>query len=318
MQPVRGVRTILGAESAGGVDWQAARRAARQLSDPGDLELTAAEREAYAEDVAVARSGIEAATGLAVSIPGTLEVQNRHHWIDRTAGTLERALEPIEPGAARFPGLAASVNTATVAGALAHLSGLVLGQYDPHLFDPAADHELLVVHPNVLAAAGELDVDPPRFRRWIVFHEVAHAAEFAQAPWLPEYLAERMRRVLEAVAAGTRPRRDLRELDLAMTAVEGYAELLMDEAFDGPTASLRSALDERRARSGPIAGLLARLFGLDRKRDQYERGRAFFAAITDQRGLSGANLVWERPENLPREGEIDDPDRWLQRVGKAE
>jgi len=318
MQPVRGVRTILGAESAGGVDWQAARRAARQLSDPGELDLIPAEEEAYAEDVAVARTRIEAATGLEITLPGSLEVQNRHHWIDRTAGTLERALDPIEPEAARFPGLTAAVNTGTVAGALAHLSGLVLGQYDPHLFDPGAEHELLVVHPNVQAGARELSVAPDTFRRWIVFHEVAHAAEFAQAPWLPEYLADRMARVLEAVAAGTAPRHVIHELDLAMTAVEGYAELLMDEAFDGPTAALRSALDDRRARSGPVAGIVARLLGLDRKRDQYEQGRAFFAAIAEQRGLQGANRVWERPEHLPRGGEIEDPTTWLDRVGPGE
>ena len=318
MHPLRGVRTILGAESEGGVDWEAARRAARQLSDPGTLDLTAAEREAYAEDVTVARSRIEAATGLAVSLPGTLEVQHRHHWIDRTAGTLERALEPIDVEPARFPGLTASANTGTVTAALAHLSGLVLGQYDPHLFDPAAEHDLLVVHPNVLDAAGELAVDPPRFRRWIVFHEVAHAAEFAQAPWLPDYLTGRMERVLESVAAGSVPRHGIRQLDLAMTAVEGYAELLMDEAFDGPTASLRGALDERRAHSGPIAGIVARLLGLDRKRAQYEAGRAFFATIAAERGLEGANQVWEHPDHLPREGEIEDPSLWLARIDSAE
>ncbi|MFW6384013.1 MAG: zinc-dependent metalloprotease [Halodesulfurarchaeum sp.] len=317
MHPVRGVRTILEADSPEGVDWPAVNRSARHLSKSGTLDLTPGERDGYATDARIARARIEDATGLAVSLPETLEVQHRHHWIDRTAETLERAFEPIPAEPSRFPGLRTSINTGTVAGALAHVSGLVLGQYDPKLFDRTGAHELLVVHPNVREAARDLAVEPEPFRRWIVFHEVAHAAEFDQAPWLAAYLAERVNRVLDGVATGEVPRQAFRELDLAMTAVEGYAELLMDAAFDGPTGSMRTALDERRAQSGPVAGILGRVLGLDRKRAQYERGRAFFAAIAEQGGIAAANRAWERPQALPREAELEDPDRWLERVDRA-
>jgi len=37
-----------------------------------------------------------------------------------------------------------------------------------------------------------------------------------------------------------------------MTAVEGYAEVLMDRAFDGEYADLRRKLDERRGGGGPV------------------------------------------------------------------
>jgi uncharacterized protein (DUF2342 family) len=50
------------------------------------------------------------------------------------------------------------------------------------------------------------------------------------------------------------------------------------------------------------------------KRQQYERGKRFFDAVADERGLEGAAAVWERPETLPTSEEIDDPALWLRRV----
>ena len=99
-----------------------------------------------------------------------------------------------------------------------------------------------------------------------------------------------------------------------MTAVEGYAELLMDEAFDREHADLRERLDAKRRATGPIAALLRRLIGLGLKRRQYERGKAFFAAIAAARGTGAAGAVWESPEHLPTNAELDEPERWLARV----
>jgi putative hydrolase len=99
-----------------------------------------------------------------------------------------------------------------------------------------------------------------------------------------------------------------------MTAVEGYAELLMDRAFDEEYADLREKLDERRRGRGPIARLARRLLGLGLKRRQYERGAKFFRAVADARGVGAASKVWERPENLPTDAELDQPSLWLRRV----
>jgi len=85
-------------------------------------------------------------------------------------------------------------NTGSMAFTLGFLARNVLGQYDPLLLadEPDADHGLYFVHPNIVAVAASLDVEYPRFRRWIAFHEVTHAAEFGAAPWLPEYLESRV------------------------------------------------------------------------------------------------------------------------------
>jgi uncharacterized protein (DUF2342 family) len=50
------------------------------------------------------------------------------------------------------------------------------------------------------------------------------------------------------------------------------------------------------------------------KRRQYERGREFFDAVADARDVEAAGAVWDSPDNLPTDEELDDPDRWLARV----
>jgi putative hydrolase len=143
---------------------------------------------------------------------------------------------------------------------------------------------------------------------------VAHAAEFAAAPWLADHVESRMERSVEALADGRMDRAAFAELDATMTAVEGYAELLMDRAFDGETEDLRARLDARRNSGGPVTRLLRRALGLGVKRQQYERGARFFRAVADARGLEAAGRVWDRPENLPTDDELDHPARWLARV----
>ena len=99
-----------------------------------------------------------------------------------------------------------------------------------------------------------------------------------------------------------------------MTAVEGYAEMLMDRAFDAEYADLRRKLDARRRGGGPLTKLARRLLGLGMKRRQYERGAEFFGTVADDRGVAAAAAVWDDPANLPTDAEFDDPARWVARV----
>ncbi|MDB2238094.1 MULTISPECIES: zinc-dependent metalloprotease [Halorubrum] len=341
MDILRSVRAVAEAEGPGVVDWDRAASAAKEATDPGSIAISDAERAGYAADVRDARSRLTEVAGIEFNVPDTVEVQNRHHWIDASVGTFRRVMDPIEAAAAdpggpdgtfdatpakRGPAFAQDVsrvaNTGSMAFALGFLSRNVLGQYDPLLLadEPDADHGLYFVHPNIVAVASALDVDYPRFRRWIAFHEVTHAAEFGAAPWLPEYLESRVERGVEGMVGGEGGvSRGLdpdafAELQAAMTAVEGYAEVLMDRAFDGEYADLRAKLDERRGGGGPVRRLAQRLLGLGLKRRQYERGAAFFRHVADERGIEAAGAVWERAENLPTGDELDDPDAWIARV----
>ena len=309
------VRVVTGASGEGHVDWDAVAAAAKAGTDAGSLSLSAADRDGYAADVRDARDRLRDVGEVAFELPRTVEVQNRHHWIDANVGTFRRVMGPLEEhGPDVFPDLARVANTGTMAFMLGFLGRNVLGQYDPLLLAEGDEHALYFVHPNIRHVAAALDVPYPRFRRWIAFHEVSHAAEFGAAPWLSGHLESRMTDGVEALAAGGIDRDAFRELDAAMTAVEGYAELLMDRAFDEEYSDLRAKLDARRRGGNPLTRLTRRLLGLGLKRRQYERGARFFRAVADARGVAAAARVWDRPENLPTDDELDDPARWLARV----
>ncbi len=313
------VRAVSEASGEGLLDWMAVAEASKAATEPGELSLSEEARAAYASDVRDARTRIREVAGVEFDLPNSIEVQNRHHWIDANVKTFERVMGTLEAQTPRFiPGVARVLNTGSMTVALSFLANNVLGQYDPLLLAEtprdATDHALYFVQPNIERVAGELDVSEDRFRRWIAFHEVTHAAEFGAAPWLPEHLETRMERSIEALGEGSLDREAFRELDAAMTAVEGYAELLMDRAFDDEYADLREKVDARRQGRGPIAQLVRRLLGLGIKRRQYERGKSFFETVADARGIEGASAVWEHPENLPSNEELDAPEKWLARV----
>jgi uncharacterized protein (DUF2342 family) len=314
MSLYRSVRAVTAAGGEGAIDWEAVARAAKAATDPGDLEVSSDERAGYAADVRVARDRVAAVTAVDFELPDRVEIQNRHHWIDANLQTFERVMAPVEAQAGSIPGLARVVNTGSMAIASAFLARNVLGQYDPLLLAEHDDHALYFVRPNIERVATDLTVEPARFRRWIAFHEVAHAAEFGAAPWLPTHLESALEDAIEDLSTGSIDRASLGQLDTTMTAVEGYAELVMDRAFDDEYADLRRKLDERRQGRGPLQRLIRRLLGLSMKRRQYERGKAFFDHVADAAGMDAAGEVWVAPEHLPTDEELDDPDRWLARV----
>jgi len=279
------------------------------------VSLSPADREGYAADARAARERIRSVAGVEFELPEAVEVHGRHDWIDANTATFRRVLAPLDDHPPALGGPTRVLNTAALAVSLGFLARHVLGQYDPKPFSDD-DHALYVVHPNLAGVAATLGVDPDRFRRWIVFHEVAHAAEFGAAPWLANHVEARTARSVEALAEGRVDRAAFADLDRTMTAVEGYAELLMDRAFDGETADLRARIDARRRGGGPVARLMRRALGLGVKRRQYERGADFFRAVADERGVAAAARVWDRPEHLPTEAELDDPARWLARVSR--
>jgi len=311
----RSVRAVTGASGDGPVDWQAVAVAAKASTSPGSLDLTPEQENGYATDVEDARDRVREVAAIDFDMPGTIEIQSRHHWIDANVGTFERVMRPLEDQVGLLPGVARTLNTGSMSIALGFLANNVLGQYDPLLLADDDAHALYFVHPNIGRVAKSLDVAEPRFRRWIAFHEVAHAAEFGAAPWLSERLESDLQTAVDALADGRIDRDSLSALDTTMTAVEGYAELVMDRAFDGEYADLRAKLEKRRSGRGPFTRLIRRLLGLGMKRQQYERGKEFFETIADARGIEGASVVWDDPDYLPTDEEIDDPALWLRRVG---
>jgi uncharacterized protein (DUF2342 family) len=60
-----------------------------------------------------------------------------------------------------------------------------------------------------------------------------------------------------------------------------------------------------------------RLTGMDMKLEQYKKGERFVAAIAASGGKPALERLWAGPDSLPRDGEIEAPERWLSRVMAA-
>ena len=229
----------------------------------------------------------------------------------------------------------------------------VLGQYDLALLSAeAAPGRLLFVEENIRQTARGLDVPLDPFRTWIALHETTHAFEFEAHPWLRPYLAERLERQLDAFSRDARSlgrdalgslgrslrgergadhwmerlmtdeqRRLFRETQAVMSLLEGFSDYVMNEVGREvvPGAERISArFHERRQRRTGVERAILRITGLDLKMEQYRKGERFVAAVAARGGPAALGRLWEGPETLPRDGEIEAPERWVRRVlGRA-
>ncbi len=113
-------------------------------------------------------------------------------------------------------------------------------------------------------------------------------------------------------------RKALDQLLVLGTLLEGHADHVMDAV--GPkavpsVATIRGRFDDRRHRKPPpLQRLMRALLGLDAKLSQYTRGKAFVDHVVGRVGMERFNTVWTSPETLPLPPEIEDPQRWIDRI----
>jgi coenzyme F420 biosynthesis associated uncharacterized protein len=102
------------------------------------------------------------------------------------------------------------------------------------------------------------------------------------------------------------------------TLLEGHADHVMDAV--GPAvvpsvATIRRRFNERRQRrQPPLQRIVRALLGFDAKLSQYTRGKAFVDHVVAGVGMARFNTVWTSPETLPLPTEVDEPQRWIDRV----
>ncbi len=223
----------------------------------------------------------------------------------------------------------------------------VLGQYDLALLSAEAQPgQLLFVEENIRHTSRALGVPLEPFRTWIALHETTHAYEFEAHPWLRPYLAERLERQLAGLSRNTadlgrdawralgralrggdghwlerlmsdEQRRLFRETQTAMSILEGFSDHVMDEVgrdLVPGVETISARFHARRANRTPMERAILRITGLDLKLEQYARGERFVAAVERQAGPAGLRRLWDAPETLPRDGELERPERWVRRV----
>jgi coenzyme F420 biosynthesis associated uncharacterized protein len=225
----------------------------------------------------------------------------------------------------------------------------VLGQYDLALLSAEAPPgRLLFVEENIRATAQSLGVPLGPFRTWIALHETTHAFEFEAHPWLRPYLADRLERQLtlfgkDARGLGREAMRGLgrslrgegggehwiermmgpeqkalfKETQAVMSLLEGFSDYVMDEVgrdLVPGVARISERFHERRSKRTPFERAMLRITGMDLKLEQYKKGERFVRAIAEQGGPTALARLWTGPETMPRDGEIEFPERWIARV----
>jgi coenzyme F420 biosynthesis associated uncharacterized protein len=272
--------------------------------------------------------------------------------IGRLEGQLLDQVMP--PGGGLLPATMAIANrwvtTRQIGYLLGFMGGRVLGQYDLALLAAeTTPGRLLFVEENIRQTAKVLDVPVGPFRTWIALHETTHAFEFEAHPWLRPYLAERLDRQLTAFSNGAASlsrdglrrlgrslrgeggtehwmerlmdadqRKLFRETQAVMSLLEGFSDYVMDEYGQDLVPGLEQISQRFHARRDQkktgVERAMMRLIGMDLKMEQYRKGEKFVAAIARAGGSAALNRLWDGPETLPREGEIEAPERWLARV----
>jgi coenzyme F420 biosynthesis associated uncharacterized protein len=123
--------------------------------------------------------------------------------------------------------------------------------------------------------------------------------------------------LLRAVQA--EPQREALDRLLVLgTLLEGHAEHVMDAVGPAvvPTVStIRRRFDERRQRKQPpLQRIIRTLLGFDAKLNQYTRGKVFVDDVVARVGMDRFNVIWTDAGTLPRPEEIEEPQRWIDRV----
>jgi coenzyme F420 biosynthesis associated uncharacterized protein len=240
------------------------------------------------------------------------------------------------------------VTTRQIALMLSFMGQRVLGQYDLALLSAeTTPGRLLFVEENIRQTATALDLPLGPFRTWIALHETTHAFEFEAHPWLRPYLATRLERQLSAFSRDAsalsrdalrrlgqalrgdggghwmerlmtdEQRRLFRETQAVMSLLEGFSDYVMDEVgreLVPDVARISARFHERRQNRSAVERAILRLTGLDLKMEQYRRGERFVAEIARAAGPSALRRLWDSPETLPTEEELETPRRWVARV----
>jgi coenzyme F420 biosynthesis associated uncharacterized protein len=279
-------------------------------------------------------------------------VVDRVEWVRAATQSMRVMTGGLETDGAGPRLIAGRITGAQTGAVLAFVSSGILGQYDP--FGPNGGELLLVYpnviaverQLRVLPADFRLWVCLHE-----VTHRVQFRANPWLADHMSQSLAvltedggEHVGEVLGRLAALVRNRRDgvepepnssgllgllravqsepqrhaLDQLLVLGTLLEGHADHVMDAvgpAVVSTVTTIRRRFDERRRRKQPpLQRIVRALLGFDAKLSQYTRGKAFVDHVVGRVGMAGFNAVWSSAETLPLPTEIDEPQRWIDRV----
>lgn len=271
------------------------------------------------------------------------------HLMEPVQRQLQERIDSARPGGRGVALLTRRLMDAEMTAVLAVIARRVLGQYE--LVLPTGEDADVVsyVGANILQLERVHQFRPEEFRFWVALHELTHRAQFQGVAWLRDHflglvgeLVEasrpepgRLNRVVEelwrrldrgdalvdqrgllGLFATEGQKAVIDRVQALMCLLEGHGHVVMDRIGGEHLRSqgrMSRVLKARRMDKRTAA--FFRLTGLEMKLDQYRLGERFVLAVEAEAGRDAVTLAFRGASSLPTLEEIEDPGRWLRRVG---
>ena len=188
------------------IDWRLAQRVGERIAgSPPRGGVRAAAVQPLVHDFAHRVSAYSALPEPDALPP--LETVDRSEWIAANLRSMRPLLGPLSErlgdGAGALSGPLRSASGFLLGAQVGALTGVlsqrVLGQYDLALLDSSAPPRLLLLAPNLVIGARNMDVDRDELVLWVSIHEITHAVQFSAAPWLREHLGGMLRELIDGL-----------------------------------------------------------------------------------------------------------------------
>jgi len=218
----------------------------------------------------------------------------------------------------------------------------------------SSEHMTVLLPTNVDEFGKDLDTPIEEVRIFLALREAAHARLFAHVPWLSSHLealiasyargitidmealegqmrdvdptdTEAMQAALStgvfAIESTPDQKATLSRLETALALIEGWVEVVVAQAAIAHLPSsipLREMMRRRRAAGGPAEQTFSSLVGLELRPRRSRDAAELWNLIAQQRGTEARDAVWQHPDLLPTEEDLDDPSSYFSRREAAQ
>lgn len=247
-------------------------------------------------------------------------------------------LEHLQPALRQLAGSVFSAQLGHGVGALASdlLSATEVGL--PLL----ASEDVALLPANISAFTEGLGVDASEVRLYLAVREGARVRLFSQVPWLgpqlesavrdyarniridtdaieeqvrsmdlqnPGAIQEALQHKLFSPTPTAAQKAALGRLETALALVEGWVDLVTDQATEGhlPNAAALGEALRRRRIGGPAQKTFSGLVGLELSTRRLKDARNLWAALESSGGIELRDAPWEHPDIAPTGDDLDDP-----------
>lgn len=195
-----------------------------------------------------------------------------------------------------------------------------------------------------------LDIPAQEIVLYIAVREAAHVRLFAANPWLRQHILDLVKRfsegihidmarieeaardvdpmdpssMQEALSSGIfapqqTPDQEvaLKRLETVLALVEGWVHVVtVDSTANLPSAeALSETVRRRRAAGGPAEHAFGSLVGLELRPRRLREAAEFWQYVGERRGVQDRDGLWDAPELLPTDEDLDDPAGFTDRRG---